>query len=138
MNGTNSTSQNPDIRFDSMGKYTVTLLASNRIGAGTVTKNDYITVSKSAGIESMEELASSIELYPNPANGILHISTEKLSTDKISEINLINMLGQKIASIPMQHISSSMDIDISSIPNGNYILQLSGKNGIYTKRLVKE
>lgn len=45
VNGTNSESQNPNVRFDAAGFYTVTLTASNAAGSGSETKTDYIDVS---------------------------------------------------------------------------------------------
>jgi len=42
--GTNSTSQNPSVRFNSMGSYTVTLQATNGLGSDSEVKTDYIHV----------------------------------------------------------------------------------------------
>ena len=138
MNGSNSTSQNPDVRFDSTGKYTVTLLASNRIGAGTVTKTDYITVSKSAGIESMEELSSLIKIYPNPSGTIFHISTDKLTDDKISAIEVVDLTGRKIFYIRSSMVKSIFDLDLGMFPKGNYMIKFIGKDGVYTRMLLKD
>jgi len=44
LNGTASTSQHPDVRFDAAGLYTVELTATNSIGSGTETKTDYVDV----------------------------------------------------------------------------------------------
>ncbi len=43
VNGTSSTSQNPEVTFDADGTYTVTLVATNAYGSDTETKTDYIT-----------------------------------------------------------------------------------------------
>jgi len=45
MDGTSSTSQNPVVRFNSSGLYTVELTASNFGGSNTMTKTDYIDAS---------------------------------------------------------------------------------------------
>lgn len=42
LNGTGASSQNPDVRFDAAGSYTVELTATNANGPGTETKIDYI------------------------------------------------------------------------------------------------
>ncbi|MEN8225275.1 MAG: PKD domain-containing protein, partial [Bacteroidota bacterium] len=44
LNGTSSTSQNPDVSFDATGLYTVELTATNSFGSGTEVKTDYINV----------------------------------------------------------------------------------------------
>jgi len=46
LNGTTRNSQNPQVRFDSEGKYTVALKATNSAGSHTKTITEYITVNK--------------------------------------------------------------------------------------------
>jgi PKD repeat protein len=45
MNGTNSGSQHPQVKFNAAGSYTVSLIATNAGGSDTETKNNYITAS---------------------------------------------------------------------------------------------
>jgi len=44
LNGTDSTSQNPQVKFNAIGFFTVSLTASNPAGSNTETKMDYIEV----------------------------------------------------------------------------------------------
>jgi PKD repeat protein/photosystem II stability/assembly factor-like uncharacterized protein len=44
VNGTTSTSQNPTVKFNSSGTYSVSLVAENSNGQGSLTKTDYITI----------------------------------------------------------------------------------------------
>ena len=44
VNGTNSTSQNPEVTFDAVGSYSVTLTASNSSSTDTEVKTDYIQI----------------------------------------------------------------------------------------------
>jgi lysyl endopeptidase len=46
---TSSTSQNPQVIFNTVGQYTIALTASNSIGSDTETKTNYITVQVSTG-----------------------------------------------------------------------------------------
>jgi PKD repeat protein len=43
-NGTNQTSQNPEVIFNASGNYTVSLTVSNAAGSNTLTKDDYIHI----------------------------------------------------------------------------------------------
>ncbi|MBL7900073.1 MAG: T9SS type A sorting domain-containing protein, partial [Crocinitomicaceae bacterium] len=47
--GTNSTSQNPQITFTTIGSYTITLTATNTQGSDAETKTNYIVVAASTG-----------------------------------------------------------------------------------------
>ena len=47
--GTNANSQNPQITFNTLGQYTVSLLATNAQGSDTETKTNYINVVESTG-----------------------------------------------------------------------------------------
>ena len=44
VNGTNATSQNPQVKFNTSGAYTVTLTSTNALGADSETKTNYISV----------------------------------------------------------------------------------------------
>jgi lysyl endopeptidase len=47
--GTNATSQNPQITFNTIGSYTITLTATNTQGSDSETKTNYIVVAASTG-----------------------------------------------------------------------------------------
>ena len=54
VNGTDENSQNPEVVFDSVGFYDVTLVATNSGGNDTMTKVDYINVSQAAPLADFE------------------------------------------------------------------------------------
>lgn len=47
--GSSATSQNPQITFNTIGQYTITLLASNALGSDSEVKNNYIVVAAATG-----------------------------------------------------------------------------------------
>jgi PKD repeat protein len=47
--GTSATSQNPQITFNTVGQYTITLTATNALGSDSEIKNNYIVVAASTG-----------------------------------------------------------------------------------------
>lgn len=136
MNGTNGNSQNPQVRFDSVGNYDITLVSSNRAGSGNITKAKYIIASKSSGIEEYNSLSSLIEVYPNPSEGIFHISLAKLQSDKIQSAVIIDMLGRIVMTIIKKELSENFELNLSTTPKGSYWLRLNGEQGIYLKKLV--
>lgn len=91
-------------------------------------------VNKDVGV-GINELTSSLQInvYPNPNNGIFSISNEV----KISEIILMNMLGEKIYSSQIN--SDKANINLKNIPKGIYFIQIvSETNRITNKKIIIE
>jgi gliding motility-associated-like protein len=69
LNGTTKNSQNPQVRFDSEGKYTIALRATNSAGSHTKTLTEYITVNKATStpppVEPTSPLAPIADFTPN-------------------------------------------------------------------------
>ena len=65
--GTNASSQNPQVTFNTNGQYTISLTASNSFGSDTETKNNYITVEEAstpceAGSAQCDEYIANVAL----------------------------------------------------------------------------
>ena len=79
---------------------------------------------------SENELVKTISLYPNPMNGILHLS----SALPIIKIEIYDIAGRLIDS----KIAPENIINVSDLKSGNYILKLHTKNGITNTKMIKE
>lgn len=76
-----------------------------------------------------EASETDIQVWPNPTNGILHISA-----DPNIKVEIRNLLGQMVLCA-----ENTSDIDISDLENGVYFLIASDKNGARTiTKVVKE
>ncbi len=69
----------------------------------------------------------SIKVYPNPASQFLYIDIPK---DEDFQSMLLNVMGQKVLSI------DSNLIDVSTIPDGIYVLVLQVGDKIYSKKII--
>ena len=78
------------------------------------------------GIEEADEDAS-VSIYPNPTNGMLHVTTPSAGL----AIDLFDMMGRRCMSVTSK--DSTTIIDLSSIPQGVYILRTAG----ISKRIVR-
>jgi hypothetical protein len=78
------------------------------------------------------EKEENIFIYPNPANSQLYLK----SSSEITSATLSNLLGQMVLSVRNNNIQA---IDLSCIPNGNYLLTLSngGKLSTQTVNVMK-
>lgn len=102
------------------GSYAV--IATN---GNAVDTSDCIVI---AGVGIQEsELENSISVYPNPTQNQITIS----SAVAIEEVKLFDVLGNLITTKNLNKI------DLSTLPNGIYLVQISTEQGKVTKRVVK-
>lgn len=73
-------------------------------------------------------------IYPNPANDYVTIIFPQ--PDTISEVNIYNSLGQKIAYFTAQGTSST--IDLAPFASGLYSIEIKSRSTIYRKKLIKK
>ena len=101
-----------------------TVIASNVDGESSFVVN--ITVNAELGLPN--NTTSGLRIYPNPVTEILNIVT----TESITEVKIVNLLGQEILS------AATDKIDVSGIANGCYFAKIIIGNTIKTIRFLKE
>jgi hypothetical protein len=109
------------------GNYVVRITDSN--GCVYQYSKTYVFV---LGPSAMIEVnfSDKISLYPNPTSGIINISGASLYGKQFS-IQVIDQLGKIV-----QTMYNANTIDISSMPNGNYFIQLNSSEGTATKQIL--
>lgn len=88
-------------------------------------------------IQEYPKKNSSFRLYPNPASDILTLELEIDETPLYaspSNITIYNMAGQIIQTSTTHN--KKTNIDIQTIPEGMYILQLQNQEGVCTERFI--
>ena len=100
---------------------------------GTLTLNDSV-LSSSTDIKSIKSQKIDL-LWPNPVKNILNIKTDFLN-QHFNQVDIINSTGVTISSKKIENENTK--IDVSNLPTGTYILQISNKEGIYKQLFIKE
>lgn len=77
-------------------------------------------------------LGSTVNAYPNPANGKFIISG--VSGD--SELNIYNLLGKRVYYDPAFGQHTSQEIDLSASPRGVYLLRITNGAEVHQKQIV--
>lgn len=77
--------------------------------------------------------ASSI-FISNPVKNQLNI---KGFTGNVSKVSVFTLLGQEVLSRKID-AQSSLNIDLSTLTSGMYLVQLSGETGKFTKKIIKQ
>ena len=81
--------------------------------------------------DGVEELSSSLLLYPNPVNDKLNIVTEV----EVEEVVVYDVFGRQRTTDNRQQTSS---IDVSMLNNGVYFVMIKTNDGVVMKRFVKK
>lgn len=78
-----------------------------------------------------------ISVYPNPTSGKLQINNNGL---KINRVIITTITGKTIFSFSKSEIekSSNHQIDISSLTDGIYFINITTEKGIFTKKIIKQ
>jgi hypothetical protein len=78
---------------------------------------------------------SNFNFYPNPTTDLLNIETQ----NKISNIQICNILGKQIMNFPVNSNSNSNSINIEKLQKGIYFVNLVDNNSkVETFKIVKK
>ena len=79
--------------------------------------------------DAIEELSSSLNIYPNPANDNLFIETEM----NVEEVVVFDVDGRQQSTV-----NGQQSVDVSNLSNGVYFVKVRTENGEVVKRFVKK
>ncbi|MCD4833209.1 MAG: T9SS type A sorting domain-containing protein, partial [Bacteroidales bacterium] len=91
----------------------------------------YEYVNPTAINENISQNSNLLNIYPNPTNGIIHIEAKN-----IQAIEIIDMTGKVVKQL--QETSNKMQIDLSKIHKGIYLIKVKTEKGIVTKKIILE
>ncbi|MBC8173972.1 MAG: T9SS type A sorting domain-containing protein [Chitinophagales bacterium] len=115
-----------------VGEYTA--LVTNSAGCSTRCKG--ITVVNSCRLGNSAEGNSSLEIYPNPAEGMVKLSIVLDESARVI-LEFMNMEGQILHEEIMQDVHTfTKEFDLSSYPKGVYFLTITTDLQKITKKIV--
>jgi hypothetical protein len=96
-----------------------------------VTNTTLNTLQAATGIQNFN--SGLFEVYPNPSNGVVKVN----SSNMISKITVINVLGEIVKSITAD--SKQVTVDLTDLKSNVYFLQITDANNQTSiKKIVKE
>ncbi|MEQ8359053.1 MAG: T9SS type A sorting domain-containing protein [Cytophagales bacterium] len=125
----------------STGLYKVEAWIDNINGAGQNTSDDlsvndeahkYIISSTTLGNLPIHDIAKTVNVYPNPSNGIVHINS---ISHMAKSVEVYTMMGELITKKSMG-TKGIFDLDLSNENSGLYVLRFQTANGVFSKRVV--
>ena len=72
----------------------------------------------------------SIRLWPQPASNRLHVQMEGLNA---TSLQCTDLLGRVVAQFPAAAVDGTLEIDITSLPQGQYLLSAQTDRGPVTR-----
>lgn len=92
------------------------------------------------GIEDINNVMSNIDIYPVPCKDKCFIKFDNVKSDDIYNIELLNLLGQSIFNISLEHNNSSFvkEIELNNVESGIYFIRIFSGNKSVTKKIVKD
>jgi len=81
--------------------------------------------------------AHQITVYPNPTCSKIYVSTEGKDFEKEFSIKIIDHQGRVIKNRERTSIHDDLLIDLSSHPNGVYIIKATGHKATFQKKVIK-
>ena len=82
---------------------------------------------------SIDEIVTGINIYPNPTNGLLMIELSENS--RIDMLKVIDITGSEVISRKINE--STFYLNLSGYPDGIYLIRAIGGRKISTMRIIK-
>lgn len=80
-----------------------------------------------------EQSLSQFAVYPNPANNVVNVSSDKALVNAVS---LVDINGRTVKSVQFDGVSSAQ-VNIADLANGVYMMNIKSDKGTVTKKVVK-
>ncbi len=132
-NGSTSDEQNPTHTYSTVETFQVELTAIGENGCEA-------KVSQSVIVTALENstFSKKIAIYPNPSEGKFNLRMEGIASGeyKLEVYDLTGKLMMK-KSIKSNGVSFQGDLNVSSLKSGQYLVQITGVDGVAVKRITK-
>jgi serine protease len=131
-NGTQSQEKNPTAQYTQPGIYPVTLRVTSKYGC-----TDLLT--KTVEIKYVDYIqqwqATDFLIYPVPTAQFLNIAvSDGINATNGLTVTLIDVIGRKVWE-KVTYQTGPTEYDISNLAGGVYYLQVSGQDGVITRRI---
>lgn len=86
-------------------------------------------------VSQQNQSLSDYKLYPNPVQNILTIETE--NPVNLSSVKIYNSIGQTIKVFSKQSLSKRIELSLSELKTGSYLIEIVSNEGKTTKKFIK-
>ncbi|RYE14031.1 MAG: T9SS type A sorting domain-containing protein [Sphingobacteriales bacterium] len=126
-----SVATHPTFAFTLPGTYTVTLIHGNSSINGCEEIVDQTVTVTGTWVGISEELANSVNVYPNPATSQINVEMPGLAASAITVSNAIGQVVKK----QVINASEKTVVDVANLGTGIYYVQIETAKGTVTKKV---
>lgn len=119
-------------KAENLGSHTIEVTATDIWGASETT-SFVLTVLTATGLEQLAN--SEYFVYPNPSNGMVHVYSEAGFGD-VSKIVVTDVAGKKIYENQVSDNYKNVDIDLSNVEDGVYMISIIKNDKIINKQVI--
>jgi len=130
-----STVQNPVVRYDSLGRFDVTLTVSDGTNIRSIVKRGYISVERCMGQQGAATRPG-LRIFPNPVSGRVTIELSGAGNEQWN-VSLFDITGRSVVEkhqMPGPGNCSAM-LDVTGL-RGCYLLRVSSATSLMTRKLI--
>ncbi|SFD92771.1 T9SS type A sorting domain-containing protein [Thermophagus xiamenensis] len=83
-------------------------------------------------------LSHTIEVYPNPSDGIFHLTISGVSDEQTFNLSVLSATGKKVLSkeISISPQNTTFDLNLTGIPSGIYYIHATSNQDKLTKKII--
>ncbi len=93
-------------------------------------------ISADAQAETM--MAMTVKVSPNPAHEKLQVSVNLPSGTQAASMSIFNLAGVKVRTMPLAAATAIVPVDVTTMANGVYIININYDGKVVTKKFVKQ
>ncbi|MGL5233775.1 MAG: T9SS type A sorting domain-containing protein [Empedobacter falsenii] len=122
-----------DLSGNQIKRYFNISIVSGKTSSANETTFDKVEIVQ----ESIKEIETVFQVYPNPTPGPLNI---KWNTEEgVQDIKLYDLTGKEVKNYQVNKLSNNIEINISNVPAGVYVLRfITSKGEIISKKIIKK
>lgn len=122
----------------SQGIYTIEITYKNELKDNSQEFGLIIDTVEAITLSNQDLNLNSITFWPNPVKNQLNVSYSENSFSSETEVSIYDMTGREIINLKDFDSTSNLSIDVSTLSNGIYILNLKDGTQSIQKKIIKE
>jgi len=126
------------IEIDQQGLFDITISHKNDLSQEKQIYSIIVLNGKEQNLSNSNFESNSIIFWPNPVKNNLNITTKDFRFNDDISVSIYDMTGRKILSLSDFNNPNALNIDVSTLSNGVYIVNLTDGQHSIQSRIIKE